>query len=88
VNFTDAMEEALSPQRHIGRLTAPVTVLHGSLETPEFQRMARDFAAGVAAAGKPVQALRGEGYNHFEIIETMANPYGLVGRAGLAMMGL
>jgi arylformamidase len=88
VNFTDAMEDALSPQRHIGRLNAPVTVLYGSLETPEFQRMARDFAAEVAAAGKPVQALRGEGYNHFEIIETMANPYGLVGRAGLAMMGL
>ena len=88
VNFTDAMEAALSPQRHIGRLHAPVTVVHGSLETPEFQRMARDFAREVAGAGKPVQAIRGEGYNHFEMIETMANPYGLVGRAGLAMMGL
>ena len=88
VNFTDAMEETLSPQRHIARLHAPVMVVHGSLETPEFQRMARDFATDVAAAGKPVQAIGGEGYNHFEIIETMANPYGLVGRAGLAMIGV
>ncbi len=88
VNFTDAAEHALSPQRHIGLLRAPVTLVHGSLETPEFQRMARDFATAISAAGKPVQSIRGEGYNHFEIIETMANPYGLVGRAGLAMMGL
>jgi arylformamidase len=50
--------------------------------------MARDFATDVAAAGKPVQAIGGEGYNHFEIIETMANPYGLVGRAGLAIIGV
>lgn len=88
VNFTDASEQALSPQRHIGLLQAPLTIVHGSLETPEFQRMARDFVTAVSAAGKPVISIRGEGYNHFEIIETMANPYGLVGRAGLAMMGL
>jgi arylformamidase len=88
VSFTDASEAALSPQRHIARLHAPITVVHGSLETPEFQRQARDFAAAVAAAGKPVTAIRGEAYNHFEIIETLASPYGLAGRAALAMMGL
>jgi arylformamidase len=30
----------------------------------------------------------GEGYNHFEIPETMASPYGLLGRAVLELMGL
>jgi arylformamidase len=30
----------------------------------------------------------GEGYNHFEMLETLANPYGLLGRAVLAQMGL
>jgi len=26
----------------------------------------------------PVQLLAGEGYNHFEIVETLANPYGVL----------
>ncbi len=63
-------------------------VAYGTLETPEFQRQSRDFAAAVRAAGKPVQLLVGEGYNHFEIPETLANPYGLLGRAVLEQMKL
>jgi arylformamidase len=84
VKFTDEMEQALSPQRHLDKLNAPVIVAYGTLETPEFQRQSRDFAAAVKAAGKPVQLLVGEGYNHFEIRETLANPYGLLGRAVLS----
>lgn len=88
VKFTDEMEQALSSQRHLDKLNAPVIVAYGTLETPEFQRQSRDFAAAVKAAGKPVQLLVGEGYNHFEIPETLANPYGLLGRALLAQMNL
>jgi arylformamidase len=88
VAFTDEMEEALSPQRHLDKLTAPVIVAHGTLETPEFQRQSRDFVAAVRAAGKRVELLVGEGYNHFEFYETLANPYGLLGRAALAQMNL
>lgn len=86
VNFTDEMEQALSPQRHLDQLNTPVIVSYGTLETPEFQRQSRDFAAAVQAAGKPVQLLVGEDYNHFEIIETLSNPYGLLGRAVLEQM--
>jgi arylformamidase len=88
VAFTDEMEHALSPQRHLDTLLAPVIVAHGTFETPEFQRQSRDFAAAVRAAGKPVDLLVGEGYNHFELYETLANPYGLLGRAVLEQMGL
>lgn len=88
VRFTDDIEQALSAQRHLDALTAPVIVAYGTLETPEFQRQSRDFAAAVKAAGKPVQLLVGEGYNHFEMPETLANPYGLLGRAVLAQMNL
>lgn len=88
VKFTDEMEQALSPQRHLDKLNAPVIVAYGTLETPEFQRQSRDFAATVKAAGKPIQLLVGEGYNHFEICETLANPYGLLGRAVLTQMNL
>lgn len=86
INFTGAMEQALSPQRHLDMLTAPVIVACGSLETPEFLRQSRDFAAAVVAAGKPAQLLLAEGYNHFEILETLASPYGHLGRAVLEQM--
>ena len=88
VKFTDEMEQTLSSQRHLDKLNVPVIVAYGTLETPEFQRQSRDFAAAVKTAGKPVELLVGEGYNHFEIPETLANPYGLLGRAVLAQMGL
>ena len=88
VNFTDAMVEKLSSQRHLDGLHTPLIVAHGTGETPEFQRQTRDFAAAVKAAGKPVELLLGEGYNHFEMLETLANPYGLLGRAALSQMGL
>ncbi len=88
VKFDDATEDALSPQRYIDRIHAPVIVAYGSHETPEFQRQAREFAAAVKAAGKPVELIRGEGYNHFEIEDTLGNPYGVLGRAVLGQMGL
>jgi len=88
VKFTDAMEEALSAQRHIDKLNTPLILAHGTYETPEFQRQTRDFYAAVKAAGKPVELIVGEGYNHFEMLETLANPYGLLGRAVLAQMRL
>jgi arylformamidase len=88
VHFTDQVVEALSPLRHVDRLTCPVTVTHGSLETPEFQRQARAFVTAAKAAGKPAELLVGAGYNHFEVLETLANPYGFLGHAARAMMEL
>jgi arylformamidase len=88
VKFTDEMEEALSAMRHLDKLNTPLILAHGSYETPEFQRQTRDFHAAVKAAGKPAELLVGEGYNHFEMLETLANPYGLLGRAALGQMGL
>src|SRR6266704_912081 len=88
VKFTDEMEHALSTQRHLERLNCPTIVAHGTLETPEFQRQTRDFAAAAKAAGKSVQLLVAQGYNHFEIYETLASPFGLLGRAVLEQMKL
>ncbi len=88
VKFTDEMEQALSAQRHIDQLNTPLILAHGTRETPEFQRQTRDLFAAVKAAGKPAELLVGEGYNHFELLETLANPYGLLGRAALAQMKL
>ena len=35
-----------------------------------------------------VKRLVGENYNRFELAETLGNPYGLLGRAALDLMGL
>ena len=88
VHFDDATEDALSPQRHLERLHARLVVSYASLDSPEFQRQSRDFAAAVTAAGKPVDLLVARDYNHFEAPETLGNPHGLLGRAALAQMGL
>jgi arylformamidase len=54
IRFDDAMEDAMSPIRHLDKLNAAVTVTYGTFETPEFQRQGRDFAAAIKAAGRAV----------------------------------
>lgn len=88
VHFTDEMEQAMSSQRYLDRIRVPVVVTYGSNETPEFQRQNRDFAAALKTAGKPVELLEAKNYNHFEMMESVGNPYGPNGRAILAMMNL
>jgi arylformamidase len=87
VTFTDAMVEKLSSQRHLDGLHTPLVLAYGTCETPEFQRQTQDFFAAVRELGKPAELIVGEAYNHFEFLETLANPYGLTGRAMLRQMG-
>jgi arylformamidase len=86
VKFTDEMVQTLSAIRHVEALNAPLYLACGTFETPEFQRQSREFAEAVRQAGKPVLFDVADGYNHFEIAETLANPYGLVGRAALELL--
>ncbi len=86
VKFTDSTVEKLSAIRHLDMIHCPVIVAYGTQESPEFQRQSREFAAALAAAGKRVELIVGHGCNHFEMVETLHNPYGCVGRAALAMI--
>ncbi len=86
VKFTDEMEQAMSSLRHIEKLRAPIIVTYGTNETPEFQRQSRDFAAAVKAAGKPVELIEAPNFNHFEMCESLGNPFGPNGRAALKLM--
>ncbi len=88
IAFDDAMVEALSPIRHLDKLRAPLLVAYGTDETPEFQRQARDFAAAVQAAGKPVETIVAPHYGHFDLPETLMSPYSLLGAAVLKAMRL
>jgi arylformamidase len=88
LKFTDEIEQAMSSQRHLDLLRAPVIVTYGTNETPEFQRQSRDFAAAVRAARKPAELIEAANYSHFEMVESLGNPYGPNGRAALALMRL
>ncbi len=88
VNFTDPMVEKLSSQRHLSGLHTSLILAYGTCETPEFQRQTREFFAAAQSMGKPAELIVGDAYNHFELLETLANPYGLAGRAVLRQMGL
>jgi arylformamidase len=80
-------EHALSPIRHLDRLSARVFVACGALESDEFKRQSREFAAAV---GPSLAAPHAElpMLNHFEVVETLANPdYGL-GLAALNLIGV
>jgi arylformamidase len=88
VKFDDDMEHSLSSIRHIDLLHCPITVTCGGFETPDFQRQSRDFAAAVRAAGKPVELLQAANFNHFEMCESLGNPYGPNGLAALKLMKL
>ena len=80
--------EALSPERHVERVRCPVVVAYGEGESPEFQRQARDFAAALKAAGRPVEVLRADGVNHFEMLDLLGTSDGMLARAAIDQMGL
>jgi arylformamidase len=82
------MVDDLSAMRHIDKIHTPVVIGVGALETPEFLRQAREFAAALKAAGKSAELIVAPGYNHYEIGETIGHPYAVLGRAAMDMMGL
>jgi arylformamidase len=88
VKFDERTLAELSAIRHLDRVNAPVTLVFGTLETPEFQRQSREFAAALKKAGRPVQLVVADGYNHFEVMETLGHPFEFAGRAALEQMKL
>jgi arylformamidase len=71
VKFDERALQELSAMRHLERISAPITVVYGTLETPEFQRRSREFAEALGKAGKSVPLVVAEGYNHFEVMEAL-----------------
>ena len=76
----------LSAILHVDKLNAPVTLLYGEKETPEFQRQPRAFAQALAAAGKPVPLMCVAGLNHFEILQSFGDPASEVARTAIGLM--
>lgn len=81
VRLDERLEHEYSPVRHVERIKCPVTVAWGEHEGDEFTRQSREFAAKLGAP-----AIFGKGLNHFEIIETLADPRSPLARAALNML--
>jgi arylformamidase len=81
VRLDERLEREYSPIRHTERIRCPVTVAWGEKESAEFYRQSQAFAERL---GAPV--LLGRGLNHFEILETLADPASPLGRAALNML--
>ena len=81
VRLDEALEHEYSPIRHAARIRCPVTVAGAEHEGEEFHRQSREFAEKLKAP-----TLVGKNLNHFEIVETLADPHSPLGRAALNML--
>ena len=88
VKFDDRIEHELSPIRHLERLSCPVVVAYGERDSPEFQRQSREWAEALRGAGRLQALVVGQGLNHFELPETLADPSSALGRAMLELVTL
>lgn len=81
VRLDEKLEDEYSPIRHSGRIACPVTVACGEKEGPEFFRQSWELAERLA-----VPLLVGAGLNHFEMVETLADPGSVLAGAALGML--
>jgi arylformamidase len=89
LNLTDEIEQNLSPERQAQNITVPLTIAHGTKESPEFIRQAQSFAHAVNAhrdQGNAAHLLALEGLNHFEVLENVIKPENKLGAALLTQL--
>ena len=82
VRLDEKLEDEYSPIRHAANISCPVTVAWSEKEGAEFTRQSREFAERLKAP-----QIVAKGLNHFEIVETLADPAAPLGRAALNMLG-
>jgi arylformamidase len=88
IPVTDEIEHAYSAMRHLDKLGCPVIVAYGGLETHEFQRHSCELAEAARARDMLDKLVVAEAYNHFEVLESFADPYGIIGYEALRQMKL
>ncbi len=74
MELDEALEEDLSPQRHLDLLNCPVAIVFGENESPEFKRQSIDFAAACGEVDKTNELILVPNANHFEIPLTIKTP--------------
>jgi arylformamidase len=62
------------PMHHVRSDAPPLALVVGADETAEFLRQQREFAAALAGAGAPVEAIEAARRHHFDVIHDLAEP--------------
>ncbi|HJS77161.1 MAG TPA: alpha/beta hydrolase fold domain-containing protein [Burkholderiales bacterium] len=86
VRLNERLEHEYSPIRHVDSIKCPVSVGWAEEESAEFLRQSKEFASVLRSSGKLSECLEGKNLNHFQILETMADPRSPLGRAALNML--
>jgi arylformamidase len=86
VKLDERLEDELSPIRHVDRIRCPVTVAWAGKDSDEFRRQSNDLAVALQNKNQLIEKFEVQNLNHFEIIETLADPASPIGRAALTML--
>lgn len=81
VRIDEKLEHEYSPSWHISNIKCPVTIGWAEYEAAEFARQSREFAEKLRAP-----AIVGYGMDHFDLIETLADPASPLGAAAIGML--
>ena len=87
--FVDLNEnniQALSPLVNLENIHCPLVVAYGTKESPEFIRQGEDFIRALRKRGKAVNEVVAEGFNHFEIIESLESSESALSEALLTLV--
>lgn len=88
VHVTAEEEAALSPMRHLHRITCPIAVVSADEDSPEFKRQSAVFADALQGMGRLASRTVVFNANHFQEPEQLALPDSTVSHAAFSLMGL
>lgn len=77
-----------SPIHNLPPETTPLIVSWGGMETPEFERQSKDYAAACSSAGLTVETLYLKQHNHFSLADELGRQDSSLTRLILDMMAL
>jgi len=77
----------LSPQHQVHHVPCPAAIFFASRDSDEFQRQAREFSAGLRAAGRLTRMERFDA-NHYDVVDMLDNPQSPLSQALLQAMGM
>lgn len=86
VKLSDAQVLELSAILQPEKFGAPLTMVYGANETPEFKRQPKAFLEALEKAGKTARLVEIPGVNHFEVLRMLGEPGSLVARLALEML--
>jgi arylformamidase len=76
-----------SPILHIPAKGCPLTIGYGALESEEFKRQSRDFAAAWKKAGNRCELIEREGHHHYSLAPDLNDAASPLVKSFLAMIG-